>query len=325
MADSLTTKSWLPGGFEPGLVSLVIPTFNREALLQETLESVFAQDYRAIELIVVDDGSTDGTVGMLRALAVPDGITLEVLEGEHGGASAARNRGAKASRGEFVMFLDSDDLLEPGALTTLVRTIAPADIAVGAWCDLREDGRSEPIHRVFGKDWLVGLLRHAWFATCSTLHRREALLRGQPWNSDVPQDDDFCFVAMLGLAGATLATTPEVVSLYRKHGADQLTCGDPLERSRSTQGVLQRIEAELDRRDSWTPERREALAYRYFKTGRMVWYNTGDAERFEELVKEALRVKPDFKPPKSWYRWIADLAGYRNAERVAAIGRRLFR
>jgi glycosyltransferase involved in cell wall biosynthesis len=223
------------------------------------------------------------------------------------------------------MFLDSDDLLEPGALATLVRTIAGADIAVGAWCTLTGADRSEPTRREFGEDWLVGLFNHDWFATCSTLHRRSALLRAGPWRGDVTQDDDFHFVAMLGLSGATIATTPEVVSLYRRHSPQQVSGGDLVEKSRHTQRVLQLIESEMTARDAWTPARREALAYRYFKTARMMWYHTGDAERFEELVHEALRVQPGFKPPKSWYRWIADLAGYRNAERVAAIGRKLFR
>lgn len=318
-------ETWLPEEFAPGLVSIIIPAFNREALLRETLDSVFAQDYRPIELIVADDGSTDGTLAMLEAIKPPEGIALQVSIGEHEGAAAARNRGAKLSGGEFLMFLDSDDLLEPNALATLVKTIDRADIAVGAWCDLESGKRSNPIVREFGEDWLADLLNHNWFATCATLHRRSAVARAEPWNPDVPQDDDFHFAAMLGLAGAKLASTREVVALYRRHDDGQLTRQDLVTKSHHTQAILQRIEAQLDSRDAWTPERRAALAFRYFKTGRMVWYHTGNADRFEELVQEALRVKPDFKPPKSWYKWIADLAGYKNAERVAAIGRKLFR
>ncbi|MCA8913941.1 MAG: glycosyltransferase family 2 protein [Planctomycetes bacterium] len=325
MPDAPTTESWLPDGYEPGLISVVVPTFNREALLPATLASVFAQDYRPIEVIVADDGSTDGTRAMLKALAVPEGVALHVSEADHEGASASRNRGARLSRGEFVMFLDSDDLLEPGALMTLVRTIAGADLAVGAWCDLEGGKRSEAIRREFGDDWFVDLLNHQWFATCATLHRRAALLRAEAWNGEVPHDDDFHFVAMLGLAGAKLASTPEVVALYRRHDSDQITRRDLAAKSHDTQRVLQRIERDLDSRDAWTSARREALAFRYFKTGRMVWYYAGDVDRFEELVHEAIRVQPGFRPPKNWYRWIAGLVGYPNAERVAAIGRKLFR
>lgn len=317
--------SWLPVEFDAGLISVVIPTFNRDDLLGETLESVFKQDYKPIEIIVCDDGSTDGTLASLATMSPPESTTLQVSKGEHAGAAAARNRGALASRGEFIMFLDSDDLLEPGAVTNLVKTIENADIAVGGWCDLGNGKRSEPIIREFGDDWFADLLNHNWFATCATLHRRSALCRAEPWNPDVPQDDDFHFVAMLGLNGATLASSDQVVALYRKHDDDQLTRRDLVTKSRHTQAILQRVERELDERESWTPGRREALAFRYFKTGRMVWYHTGDADRFEELVREAARVQPDFRPPKSWYKWIADLAGYKNAERVAAIGRKLFR
>ena len=325
MSESGESASWLPADNDAGLVSIIIPTFNRDDLLAETLESVFKQDYRPIEVIVCDDSSTDGTLAMLKAMSPPEGITLQVSEGGHEGAAAARNRGARASHGEYVMFLDSDDLLEPAALTTLLDTIADADIAVGAWCDFRDGERSKPIVRDFGDDWFEALLNHNWFATCATLHRRSALVKAEPWNPDVPQDDDFHLIALLGLNGATLNSTREVVALYRKHDDDQLTRRDLVTKSRHTQAILQRIERELDERESWTPGRREALAFRYFKTGRMVWYHIGDADRFEELVQEALRVQPDFKPPKSWYKWIADLAGYKNAERVAAIGRKLFR
>ena len=122
-------SSWLPSESKPGLVSVIIPTVNREALLRETLQSVFAQTHTPVEIIVADDGSTDGTLAMLETLTPPDGVTLQISKGQHEGAAAARNRGAKLSRGEYVMFLDSDDLLEPNALTTLANTIENADIA----------------------------------------------------------------------------------------------------------------------------------------------------------------------------------------------------
>lgn len=316
---------WLPKEFNPGLVSVIIPTFNREALLNETLQSVFEQDYHPIEIIVADDGSTDGTLAMLNRQAPPRGVTLHVSAGEHGGAAVARNRGAQLSRGEYVMFLDSDDLLEPRALATLIDTLGDADLAVGAWRDLRDGQLSGPVVREFGPDWLVDLLRNEWFATCATLHRRAALCRADAWNPQAQRDDDFFFVAMLALSGAKLADTSESVARYRDHSGSQLSQGDVVAKTHDTELVLKCIEQELDRRDAWTPARREALAFRWFFTARMVWFYGSDTDRFADLVQQALRVQPDFKPPKSWYKWIADLAGYKNAERVAAIGRRLFR
>jgi glycosyltransferase involved in cell wall biosynthesis len=91
------------------LVSVIIPTFNGRRYLRETLESVFAQTYRALEVIVVDDGSTDSTAAVVAAF----GSRVAFIRQERSGHPAARNRGVRASAGEFLSFLDHDDLWAP--------------------------------------------------------------------------------------------------------------------------------------------------------------------------------------------------------------------
>ena len=88
------------------LFSVIIPTFNRVALLRETLSSVFAQSFKDYEVIVVDDGSSDGTADYLQLL----GEKVQVLIQPNRGAGAARNVGAAAAKGLYLAFLDSDDL-----------------------------------------------------------------------------------------------------------------------------------------------------------------------------------------------------------------------
>ena len=97
------------------LVSVIIPTFNRAWCLKEAIDSVLTQTYKNYELIVVDDGSTDKTKGLLSQCK---GIT--VLYQENQGVSAARNRGIASSKGELIAFLDSDDLWQPEKLATQV-------------------------------------------------------------------------------------------------------------------------------------------------------------------------------------------------------------
>jgi glycosyltransferase involved in cell wall biosynthesis len=331
MPDTQQSASWLPAEYEPGLVSVVIPTFNRAVLVCQTVRSVFAQTYPLVEVIVGDDASTDDTLARLEALRAecPAGFRLEFFGGEKVGACPLRNRGAAISRGELVMFLDSDDLLTAPALEQLVQAIKDVDISWGAWRDLREDEQacrlSPPFERSFGHDWLADLLRGEWLATCAVLYRRDALHRVQGWFEPAVLDGDFDFNAQLGAAGATQAGTQHVISYYRRGGADQISAQNYRTKTAHTRMVLQRCEQALNDRDAWTPARREALASRYFQSARMLLYYTGDADGFEQLVGEAIRVDPCFRPPKSWYRWIATMAGYRNAERVAAIGRKLFR
>jgi glycosyltransferase involved in cell wall biosynthesis len=98
------------------VVSVIIPTFNRAWCLAEAVDSVRAQDFLDFELIVVDDGSADGTDGLLAGY----GSALTVLRQENRGVSAARNRGIAAARGELIAFLDSDDLWLPQKLSAQV-------------------------------------------------------------------------------------------------------------------------------------------------------------------------------------------------------------
>ncbi|MDF1552787.1 MAG: glycosyltransferase [Deferrisomatales bacterium] len=104
------------------LVSVVIPTFDRRALVCEAVASVLAQTFADFELIVVDDGSLDETVGELaRRFADP---RLRIVSQENAGASAARNRGAAAGHGEWLAFLDSDDTWLPPKLEHQLRALA---------------------------------------------------------------------------------------------------------------------------------------------------------------------------------------------------------
>src|SRR4029079_2498347 len=100
---------------ENPLVSVIVPVYNGERYLREALESVFAQTYRAIEVIVVDDGSPDdsGTIGQ----SFPE---VRYIHQTNQGVAAARNNGIEAARGEFFAFLDQDDLWVPEKLNVQV-------------------------------------------------------------------------------------------------------------------------------------------------------------------------------------------------------------
>ncbi len=95
-------------------ISVIIPTYNREKYILETLASVFAQSYSDYEIIVVDDGSTDGSKKLLTPIIKEKGLRL--LEQENAGVSAARNRGVASAKGELIAFLDSDDIFHPEKL-----------------------------------------------------------------------------------------------------------------------------------------------------------------------------------------------------------------
>lgn len=120
------------GPGKPGLVSVLIPTFNRAYILGKTIESVLAQTYQTLEIIVVDDGSTDDT----RALVATFDSRVRYIYQENAGLAAARNAGLSAARGEFIAFQDSDDLWLPWKLQAQVAIMQRFPELALIWSDM---------------------------------------------------------------------------------------------------------------------------------------------------------------------------------------------
>lgn len=183
--------------FESELVSVIIPAFNRAAMIGDALESVVRQTYRPIELIVVDDGSTDETPRVIEdwMAAYRDAARFHIrcFRQEHAGAPAARNLGLIESRGEFIQFLDSDDLLHPDGLSVKMDALTSAPDRVYAY------GRSERVDEegttrgYYGRPWpepgTEGPVMGYHFCTSGPLIRRGACVVIGPWNEQLAQDE----------------------------------------------------------------------------------------------------------------------------------------
>lgn len=104
------------------LVSVIIPVYNMEGSIEKATDSILAQDYENIEVILVDDGSNDNTLDALNRIAAKDG-RVAVLHTENRGAGPARNTGIEASSGKYLYFPDADDYLEPNAISSLVKAM----------------------------------------------------------------------------------------------------------------------------------------------------------------------------------------------------------
>ena len=133
----MTRDKSVNGPVVTGLVSVVTPCYNAVAFIAETIQSVSAQTYAPVEHIVVDDASTDGS------RAVVGGFShVQVVNLEHNrGGSHARNVGASLARGEFLMFLDADDVLAPDTLMALVSAIRRKRTTIGV-CPWRRRQRN---------------------------------------------------------------------------------------------------------------------------------------------------------------------------------------
>lgn len=124
-------------------ISIVIPCYNCESYIGKCLDSIIAQTYRNLEIIVVNDGSTDSTEEVLNHYATDERIRC--IRQENGGEAAARNTGIEAATGEYIGFVDSDDYIEPDMYQKLydALTAANADVAVGNYNIVYENGEEK--------------------------------------------------------------------------------------------------------------------------------------------------------------------------------------
>ena len=116
MADQINIMQRFTAPREPGLVSIVLPVYNRERYISEAIESVLRQTYENYELIVIDDGSTDDSIKKVKALSDRFKGRMVLVSQENGGPSAAKNIGIQIATGEYIAFLDSDDFWHPEKL-----------------------------------------------------------------------------------------------------------------------------------------------------------------------------------------------------------------
>jgi glycosyltransferase involved in cell wall biosynthesis len=176
---------------KPG-ISVVIPTFNRAGMVTEAVESVLNQTCRDFELIVVDDGSTDGTFDILAAMDGP----IQVLRRENGGVSAARNTGIAAARGELLAFLDSDDIWLPEKLAVQAGFMSVFPAATLCHTEeiwLRNGKRVNPRkhHAKARGPEFRRLLRDCLISPSSVMIRRSVLLEAGGFDENLPACEDY--------------------------------------------------------------------------------------------------------------------------------------
>ncbi len=206
-------------------VTVVIAAYNAERFIAQAIDAVLAQDLRHIEVIVVDDGSTDATGDILRRYSDP---RLKVFRQKNGGVSAARNAGIAAAHAPYIFFLDADDILLPDALGRMVAVldIMPQRVACFAHhIRIDEDGtelssRTDLLWKMFPADDTLRHLITKNFIVCGAICIRTAaarLVRG--FNPALTWGEDWEFWCRLAMLGDFAAMRNEVVLKYRQHSA----------------------------------------------------------------------------------------------------------
>lgn len=222
----------------PDLVSVIVPAHNRPKELREAVESALAQSYRPLEVWIVDDGSTDDTPAVAESLASGHPDLVRSITRLNGGPGAARETGRLAARGEFIQYLDSDDLLLPGKLERQVgalRREPDADVCYGMALDeAPRPGIPPAALRRTGETFesiLPSFLVGRWWTTECPIYRRALLDRAGPW-LQIRLEEDWEYDCRLGGLGARLAQVKEPVCVHRELAVPRLSRGDVLDASR---------------------------------------------------------------------------------------------
>ncbi len=223
----LHNKNWISEEYNPELVSVIIPTYNRTTLLEEAVKSVQKQTYRPIECIVVDDGSsnnTDEIIANLQAQMNDGSFTLIYIKQKNAGAPAARNNGARNSKGEYIQFFDSDDLLYPDKFekqVAFLKSNPQFDGVFGDW----EQGTLEHKKQVEiskHEDIILQFYCERVVHTLSLLFKRSIIQKIGPWDEALRRNQEVDFHLRGVLAGGNFEHIPMFTGLWRSHGEDRI-------------------------------------------------------------------------------------------------------
>ena len=223
------------------IVSTIIPVHDRPTLLRDAVESVVRQDYRPLEILIVDDGSTDETLATACALAEAHPKEIRVLHQENLGPGLAREAGRVAARGDFIQYLDSDDILLPGKFSLQVAALLAtpdSGVAYGFTRYRHADGRAETLpwkgSGATVETMFPSFLRSRWWDTPTPLYRASVCNAAGPW-SDLRLEEDWEYDCRIAGLGTKLSHCKAFVAECRDHDFARLGHGPALDPTRLSQ------------------------------------------------------------------------------------------
>jgi len=305
------------------LVSILIPAFNAQQWIGDAIKSALAQTWGQKEIIVVDDGSTDGTLAIARNFTYN---SVRVVTQCNQGAAAARNKAYSICQGDYIQWLDADDVMNPDKLTKQIevlersannRTIVSSawghfayrrDRAYfspnSLWCDL------SPL------EWLLRKLRHNHFMSCAVwLVSRELTNAAGPWDTRLSVDDDGEYFARVVRASDLVRFVSEAKVLYRRSPNSLSQIGESM-RGRESQFLSVQLQIS-HLRSMEDSERTKRACLEFLKTYALCFYPER-LDLFDKLQELAIDLGGDLEVPRlSWkYSGIQKAFGWTAAKRA---------
>lgn len=283
------------------IVSVIIPTYNRADMVGSAIRSVLDQDYAAWELVVIDDGSQDGTQAVVAAFDDP---RIRYIYQENRKLPGARNTGIRASRGEYIALLDSDDAFLPPKLRLQVSAMESnpdVGLVASGWHEV--DAQQRIVRTACPWQFQPALDLDLWlfgcpFAPSTVMARRSWLMQVGLFDEDQHYVEDWDLWLRLSYAGCTMAWEPAVVCLRTVHEGNMVNNA-----ARMTAGVLRVFDKFFAQPD--LPEavaQRQDLVYaNAHMHGAVRFLGAGDAEHGRIHLQQALALDPGLlqgRPPR---------------------------
>jgi len=270
------------------LVSVIIPTYNRASILNETIRGVLQQTYRELEIIVVDDGSTDNTNQLIEKI---DDKRIFYLYKENRGLASARNAGIKKAKGEYIAFLDSDDIWLPAKIEKQMEVFKNSRFNPGVvYCGIgyigenAEEIRKEklPVYRGNILLYLLGARRNVVLGAGSTiLVKRECFEKCGLLDENLPYRIDLELLIRIAKK-FTFDYTPEPLAKIRIHNKRMSSNIDNIIKGREV--LFEKIYNDLKKH-------RRILAKYYYQTG-VLYLKKGDKIKHREYIIKSIKSFP---------------------------------
>lgn len=281
------------------LVSIIIPVYNAEPFLAQTIQSAIRQSWPDKELIIVDDGSTDGSLLIAQGF---EGPGIKILKQDNKGASAARNYGISVAQGDFIQFLDADDLISPDKIERQLALIAAENNCI-SFCEQLNFGSDkgfEPVKlnvkhisnpfslllALYGGNGDPGMIAvHAWLCPAAVIRR------AGPWNEALSMDDDGEFFCRVVLASEKVIFCADVYCYYRKYNSKSLSMQKSLKHLRS-ELLSTQLKTALMLKVADNEQVKKAMAFWFFRIAILAYPKYRSVSKLARLQIRALGVRP---------------------------------
>ncbi len=306
------------------LVSILVPAYNAQLWIDETLQSAISQTWDRKEIIVVDDGSKDDTLAIARQF---ESSGVRVVTQKNQGAAAARNKAFSLSQGDFIQWLDADDLLASDKITKQLEawseSPSKSTLLSGSWGRFmyrRDRAKFVPTalwDNLSKVEWLTRKMeQNVYMQTASWLVSRELTEAAGPWDTRLLGDDDGEYFCRVLLASDGVRFVPESRVFYRMAGSSCLSYIGSSDRKRDAQWLSMQLHIGYLR--SLEDSARVRAACRTFLQNWMVYFYPERLDLFRQADEVARNLGGQLEIPRlSWkYSWIRAMFGWRPARRA---------